>query len=938
MSALIPLHLIQQGSTPEIIQSTCAYCGVGCGVDVSLKWDKSKNGQPTATLDGISGTKEHPANHGRLCVKGNNLLATNSLKDRLLNPIIGNEKVSWDTALDKISQTFQRIIEQHGPEAIAFYGSGQLLTEDYYVLNKLMKGYIGVANIDTNSRLCMSSAVSGYKRAFGADAVPNNYEDLEQTDCLVIVGSNPAWAHPVLYQRIEQAKKINPAMRIIVIDPRRTMSCEIADLHLKIKSGSDGAIFNGLLYFLIKNNKLDHEFIANHTEGMESCFAACEDWPIDKVAQFCDIAEADLHQFYQSFSSAESAITFYSMGINQSSSGVDKANAIINCHLATGKIGIPGSGPFSITGQPNAMGGREVGGLANLLAAHMDIDNAEHRQLLQEFWQSPNMAQKAGPKAMDMFQQAADGKIKAIWIMATNPLVSMPNRKVIEKALQRCELVVVSDCVASNDTLEFAHVKLPATGWSEKNGMVTNSERRISRQRGLMPPSGEAKHDWQIISAVARRMGFSGFDFEHPADVFNEHIALSAYKNEGSRCFDISGLGKLTYEQYDSFKPIQWPVNAKNPTGTKRLFTDKHFFTPSGKAQFITIEPRLPVSQRNDEFPWSVNTGRIRDQWHTMTRTSKAPGLMQHTATPYIQIHPDDARELDVADNQLLQLESRVSGDGKVILPVKLDSSMRHGEFFIPMHWNRQFSGHANVSLLFDSIGDPISGQPESKFTAVKAEKLQFDQYITLWSRHSVPRSWLDEISGYWVKTPLEEGVLFQLATQKSDTNWVEEINQLMRQNQSGINSEKLDRDQAIDLQSHYVSKKLTGFEIFIFGNDLQTDYVLLHSGVKGSSAAESEMSAWLEHELKEPAKDESAYWKHVSVLLKGEPDETFRQGKIVCSCYQVREKPIIAAIKNGCDSVEALGKELQCGTKCGSCKSELSNLLLQYANAETTA
>lgn len=496
-------------SGQRLMQTTCPYCGVGCGVDVVQKQTDGNT-----TLSGLTGTPEHPSNYGRLCVKGTHLLDTNSLDGRLLSPQVDGQPVSWDNATTTVANKLRDTIARYGPDSVAFYVSGQLLTEDYYIANKLMKGYIGSANIDTNSRLCMSSAVAAYKRAFGEDIVPCTYEDLEQTDLLILTGSNAAWTHPVLYQRIERAKLRNPAMKVVVIDPRRTDSCELADMHLSLRPGTDAFLYNGLLRYLADHQGLDQTFIDAHTRNFTEALEQARRHTVADIARICDVDEAQLTRVYQWFCHSQRAITFFSMGINQSTSGVDKANAIINCHLASGKIGKAGSGPFSITGQPNAMGGREVGGLANMLAAHMDIENPVHRERVQRFWQSPRIAQKPGLKAVDLFKKIADGQIRFIWIMATNPVVSMPNRTEIEAALAQCETVVVSDIVQTNDTLAYADIVLPATGWSEKDGTVTNSQRTISRQRALLPPPGEARHDWQIMCDVARKMGFAaGFTF-----------------------------------------------------------------------------------------------------------------------------------------------------------------------------------------------------------------------------------------------------------------------------------------------------------------------------------------------------------------------------------------------------------------------------------------
>ncbi|MCW8831413.1 MAG: molybdopterin-dependent oxidoreductase, partial [Gammaproteobacteria bacterium] len=484
------------------IKTTCPYCGVGCGLVVSQDDDKRYS---------VSGDKNHPANFGRLCSKGSALAETLDLENRLLQPVVNGDQCDWEVALNTVASRFQQVIEQHGPEAVAFYVSGQLLTEDYYVANKLMKGFIGSANIDTNSRLCMSSSVAGHKRAFGSDTVPGCYEDIEQCELLLLTGSNTAWCHPVLYQRIVQAKKNNPQMKVVVIDPRRTATCDIADLHLALKPGTDAILFNGLLSWLYERGHGDAQFVTEHTEGLEEALRVTQ-WfapTVEAVAQHCELTIDAVTKLYQWFSKTEKTVTVYSQGINQSSSGTDKVNAIINCHLLTGRIGKPAMGPFSVTGQPNAMGGREVGALSNQLAAHMDF-NSDDIDRVGRFWQAPNMATRPGLKTVDLFEAMHRGEVKALWVIATNPAVSMPDASRVRQAMQQCDFVVVSDCAAQTDTTVLANVLLPALTWGEKSGTVTNSERCISRQRPFLEAPGQPKADWWILAQVAQRMGYHG--------------------------------------------------------------------------------------------------------------------------------------------------------------------------------------------------------------------------------------------------------------------------------------------------------------------------------------------------------------------------------------------------------------------------------------------
>ena len=778
-------------NAPETIRTTCPYCGVGCGVLATV----AKSGEAQ-----ISGDPQHPANLGRLCSKGAALAETLGSEGRLLHPVVDSEQVSWDAALDRVADGFGQVIRQYGPDAVAFYVSGQLLTEDYYVANKLMKGFIGSANIDTNSRLCMSTAVAAHKRTFGADAVPVCYEDIEGADLVVIVGSNYAWTHPVLYQRLAAAKKVRPEMRVVVVDPRRTATCDIADLHLSIAPGTDAYLFNGLLHHLRREDALDLAYVEAHVEGFAAAFEAARAVSsIPNVAQVCSVAETDVGEFFRLFARTERCVTVFSQGVNQSSSGVDKANAIINVHLATGRIGRPGMGPFSVTGQPNAMGGREVGGLANQLAAHLDFSDAASVDLVARFWNAPNLAQEPGLKAVDMFRAIADGKIKAVWIMGTNPVVSMPDADRVRAALMGCELVVVSDCVEHTDTTACADILLPASGWGEKDGTVTNSERRISRQRSFMPATGEARPDWWIITQVAHRMGFcEAFAYTKPAQIFREHARLSGFENQGHgqarfplpnpdgttshstkpasgqvagylpqvgegateslrenkiiRAFDISALGDLNDTHYDSLQPLQWPLDAQSPKGTQRLFGDGKFHTPSGKARMIAVIPRFPAVATDADFPLVLNTGRIRDQWHTMTRTGKVPRLNAHQFEPFVQVHAADAQTHRLQDGGLARLSSR---QGSMLARIQVSEDQRHGSVFVPMHWNDAFARSARVDALVAPITDPISGQPESKHTPVRVEP-----YRAVWQGFVLSRSRLDlkdagycacsQGAGYW--------------------------------------------------------------------------------------------------------------------------------------------------------------------------------------------
>ncbi|GAB1257460.1 nitrate reductase [Aurantivibrio plasticivorans] len=889
MKRIETVEISQSGST----NTTCPYCGVGCGVTVSTGGDNDVR---------VKGDKAHPANYGRLCVKGSALDETLSAGNRLLRPKVNGEDVSWEQALAYSSGKLKSIIEQYGPDSVAFYLSGQLLTEDYYVANKLMKGFIGSANVDTNSRLCMSSAVAAHKRAFGGDLVPGCYEDIELADFLLIVGSNTAYAHPIVFQRIAKAKKENPNLTVVVVDPRRTATCEIADIHLPIKPGSDGFFFNGLLSFIADNGCIDDEFVHQHTDGFAAALAQAKlQVPDTKSAsQACDVDEDVLRQVYNYFVATDRVVTIFSQGINQSTSGCDKGNAIINCHLATGKIGKPGAAPFSITGQPNAMGGREVGGLANQLAAHMSFDVPHHVRLVEAFWQAPNMAEKEGLKAVDMFQAVNDGKIKAIWIMATNPVVSMPSADFVRTALEKCELVIVSDCVDNGDTTKTADVLFPAQGWGEKQGTATNSERCISFQKSFLKPMGEAKPDWEIISLMAQHLGFrDGFSYNHPVDIFREHARLSGFENDGQRGFDISALENITREEYETLKPTQWPITQSSPTGTQRLFGDGQFFTPSRKAQFIPIAARYPAeSPTSDQL--IMNTGRIRDQWHTMTRTGKASRLLSHVDEPYVQINPVDAKRFNVTANSIAHLKNH---NGEFFGRVKVSTDQRQGDIFSPIHWNSAFASSSRVGALVSSNVDPVGGQPEFKHCPVSLEAFTPSVEGFCLIANDLSGSWTPAVD-YWVKVTLISGTKYILANKGVDGCSIGDFKAAFPQVESWV-------DMSL---SSGVAARAAGF----IGNQLKVVVVL------DSQVDKLMDSTWLESKLETEVETDIRYQ-----LLAGSPgDGASAPGKIICSCFQVGENQIKSAIEEGCASVESLGENLKCGTNCGSCIPEIQQLI----------
>lgn len=692
--------------------STCCYCGVGCGVVVT----KGDNGAIA-----VEGDKGHPVNKGMLCSKGLNLQYTvNDKSDRLLYPEMRYNKsmpmqrVSWDEALQRAAAVFKIFIDKYGPDSVAFYASGQCLTEEYYVINKLIKGFIGSNNIDTNSRLCMSSAVAGYKMALGEDSVPICYDDIEIADCFYVTGANPAWCHPILWRRVEAHKAANPAIKIIVVDPRITDTCALADLHLQINPGTDVILNHAIGRLLIENGNIDLNFIRDHAEGFEQYREIVFQKPVSDSAEICGLKEGDVRLAAEYIGTAKAFISMWTMGLNQSAVGVDKNLSLINLNLITGQVGKPGAGPFSLTGQPNAMGGREVGGLSNLLPAHRDLSNAVHREEVQKFWKGTTISEKPGLTATEMFEALNDGRLKAIWIICTNPLTSMPNVRVAEEGLKKAKFVVVQDISNKPETLKFADVILPAAAWTEKEGTMTNSERRISYLDKVSDPPGEALPDAEIICRFARSMGYQEFNYPAPADIFQEHAKLTAGTN-----IDISALN---YEILKAGKTIQWPYKkGASAEGTKRLFTDNVFYTPSSKANIFPVSVEFRSEQPDGDFPLILTTGRIRDQWHTMSKTGKVNKLKKHISQSFLEVHPVDAERQQISEGDLVVVKSR---RGEVRVKAKVSANIKPGVVFLPMHWGKILGSDLHrANNITNGLVDPISKEPDFKFCAVNVEK-----------------------------------------------------------------------------------------------------------------------------------------------------------------------------------------------------------------------
>ncbi|MFK7875935.1 MAG: molybdopterin-dependent oxidoreductase [Paracoccaceae bacterium] len=845
--------------------TTCPYCGVGCGV--------------LAGGDGtIKGDPDHPANFGRLCSKGAALGETIDLDGRLLQPKVNGAVSNWDTALDLVAKNFSAAIAEHGPDSVAFYASGQLLTEDYYVANKLMKGFIGSANIDTNSRLCMASSVAGHKRAFGTDTVPGTYEDLEEADLIVLVGSNLAWCHPVLFQRIAAAKQARPNMRVLNIDPRRTATTDLADMHLQIAPDGDVALFNGLLAYLADNSKLDKVFTANHVNGVSNAIDQARD--TDPMGS--GLGKQDLAAFFALWARTEKIVTVYSQGVNQSACGTDKVNAILNCHLATGRIGKAGMGPFSVTGQPNAMGGREVGGLANMLANHLELENADHRELVRAFWDSPTICTTAGLKAVDLFQACRDGTIKALWVMSTNPAVSLPDADSVAAAIANVPFVVTSDIMEQTDTNDLAHVLLPATGWGEKNGTVTNSERRISRQRAFLTAPGGARPDWQIISDVATRMGFgAAFDYQSPDEIFAEYVRLDAAASVVPRDLDLS---LFTDVDYAKMSPTQWPRNGH------RFFSDGKFYHPDGKARMIAVHARPRHKPR-----FTLNTGRNRDQWHTMMRTGKSARLGSHLAEPFVEINPTDATALGAAHGALIEVENT---HGRALLRALITPKIAQGQLFAPMHWTRQRTTRGTINSVTVPLTDPISGQPALKGAAVDARV-----YDAKWFGFLACLNEPTPQTPYAAIARTGSGWQVEMASNRTPTDWVSQARTLSGQPKGEV-AVQSDCTSGVTRIAITEAGQITAL-FFASPNPV----LLARSAIIQLIGTNT---------------------RPLEALAGRSPADLPEAGVTVCACLTVGRNTLINAIANGATSVAALGVATCAGTNCGSCKPELAALLAQ--------
>ncbi|SDS41804.1 nitrate reductase [Pseudomonas oryzae] len=886
--------------------STCCYCGVGCGVLIEHDGEH---------ITGVQGDPAHPANYGRLCSKGSTLHLTGDLAARALYPELrlGKElaraRSDWDSALEHAANVFAETIREHGPDSVAFYISGQLLTEDYYAFNKLARALVGTNNIDSNSRLCMSSAVVGYKRSLGADAPPCSYEDIEQSDCLLIAGSNMAYAHPVLFRRLEAAKAARPEMKIIVVDPRRTDTCDLADLHLAILPGTDVALFHGILHILLWEGWIDRAYIDAHTEGFDALKKLVRDYSPAAVADICGISADSLQLCAELIGQAPSFMSLWCMGLNQSSSGSAKNSALINLHLATGQIGKRGAGPFSLTGQPNAMGGRETGSLANLLPGHREAGNAEHRAEVAGYWGVDSLPETTGLSAVELFEAVRVGKVKALWIACTNPAQSMPDQQKIHEALSNCPFVVVQEAYATTETCRYADLLLPAAGWGEKEGSVTNSERRVSHVRRAVPAPGEARADWAITCDFARRLEQrlrpnlpSLFDFASPAALFEEYKLLTA-----GRDLDLSGL---SHALLDDLGPQQWPFPAGAIAGTPRLYADGVFPTASGRARFHADPYRAPQEPREARYPLTLNTGRLRDQWHGMSRTGTVARLFGHVEEAVLSLHPDELRRRGLASGELVRLRSR---RGALIMPVQADEAVRPGQAFLPMHWGDRFLKGLGTNVLTLPAYDPLSKQPELKHAGVEVDKVELPWQLFALVEGEVQQR-------FAALRPLLEGFAYASLTLTGRERPALLLKAASAVAPEGGLLESIDALLGLDagpVLAYDDPRRTVGKRVRI------EDGRITAIRLAGETAARD----WLKA-LWEEGKADVELRRWLLAPLSAPPGNAGAcKSKTLCSCMNVSEAAIREGIERGLD-LDGLKRELKCGTSCGSCVPEIKRML----------
>ncbi|HSD36398.1 MAG TPA: molybdopterin-dependent oxidoreductase [Rhodocyclaceae bacterium] len=904
-------------------RSTCCYCGVGCGVII-----EHKAGQIT----GVRGDPDHPANFGRLCTKGSTLHLTmtpDSLAVRALYPELrtsrdasgtnARTRTDWNTALDHAADKFAAVIREHGPDAVAFYISGQLLTEDYYVFNKLAKGLIGTNNVDTNSRLCMSSAVVGYKQTLGADSPPACYDDVKHTDCLFLAGSNTAFAHPILFRRIEDARAANPAMKMIVVDPRRTDTAEQADLHLALLPGTDIALYNAMLHVMLWEEWIKPDYIAAHTEGFDALKRTVRAYTPEMAAEICGLTKKEIETAAEWFATSKATMSMYCMGLNQSTHGTHNNAALINLHLATAQIGKPGAGPFSLTGQPNAMGGREVGGLSNLLSGHRDLTNADHRAEVARLWGIADVPEKPGLSAVELFDAMAAGTVKAVWISCTNPAQSMPDQNLVHKALQTCDFVVVQEAYRNTETARFADLLLPATSWGEKTGTVTNSERRISRVIQAVPAPGEARHDWDTAIDFARRLGqkienantATLFPYANEEEIWNEHR-----ESTRGRDLDITGLSYAMLEQKG---PQQWPFPQGAESGKVRLYEDGIYPTASGRAKFVAAEHKDTAEKADARYPIRMTTGRLRDQWHGMSRTGTVARLYAHEAEPMIHLNPVDLDKRGMKDGDLARVKSR---RGEIIIKVLASESVRIGQAFLPMHWGGNAMSGAGANALTLKTFDPFSKQPELKHSAVQFEKYKPSKTETTEPKALVAmRRMSSESNALQLMEELREQIKempqASLTLAGRDTPVV-----ILKALTEALTPEA---ERALDVALSLADD----FECVSY-RDVRRDIAKRARVVDNKLAAvrltgEVKAASWLQDMMVNGgAATEARKW--LLAPLAEPPAGNAARGKIICNCFDVSENEISAALRTG-ESLEQVQARTRCGTNCGSCVPELKRI-----------
>ena len=899
------------------VKTTCCYCGVGCGVIVSVDEGKIAN---------VKGDPDHPANYGRLCTKGATLDLTTSIDTRALYPELRTSRdqtraqKSWDEALDFAAEKFAATIREHGPDSVAFYISGQLLTEDYYVFNKLAKGLIGTNNVDTNSRLCMSSAVAGYKKTLGVDAPPACYEDIDHAKCIFIAGSNMAYAHPVLFRRVEAARAANPDMKLVVVDPRRTDTASAADLHLAILPGTDVALFNAMLHVMLWEGMCDLDYIRAHTEGFEALKDTVREYTPGMAADICGISAEEIIQAAKWFGGSGATLSLYCQGLNQSSHGTDNNAALINLHLATGQIGKTGAGPFSLTGQPNAMGGREVGGMANLLSAHRNLSDPAHRAEVAQLWGLESVPEKPGKTAVEMFEAVRNGEIKAIWIACTNPAQSLPNQGLVRAALQQAELVVLQEAYRNTDTAAYADLLLPASTWGEKEGSVTNSERRISHVQAAVTPPGEACADWEIVVDFALRLGAklgnplttNLFPYERVEQIFEEHRETTR-----GRDLDITGL---SYAVLDRDGPQQWPFAQGAATGQARLYADGVFPTASGRAHFANAAYLPPAEQTNAQFPLHLNTGRLRDQWHGMSRSGTVARLYSHVEEPVFSMNGDDMLRRGLKDGDMVRMSSR---RGDCIARVLAAEEMRPAQVFFPMHWGSQFMNSAGANALTIAALDPASGQPELKHAAVKVEKLSYGwQMVAL--RRGMALDRMTQLQPLLARFPYaslglygkqEPLLVLRVAGETAaDETLIAEVDRIL-----GLD----DDEQTV---SYRDTKRGIAKRMLVERGEV------VGARLTGETAARD----WLKEMMAQGlAFDSVRLW--ALAPISAPPAGGVARGRIVCNCKDVSEHEILAALEQGAD-LNGLQQELKCGTECGSCVPEIKRLIAAHQPEKTVA